>query len=120
MRGATQVDFRVLFERAPGLYLVLDRHFFIIAASDEYLHATMLKREDIVGQHLFDVIPDGDEEPVIVDKGTVHGLRRSLECVVREGVPKAAGVQKRNVRGPNGEAIERYWKLLNTPVAGAD
>ncbi len=34
-------DFRVLFESAPGLYLVLSPALTIIAASDAYLHATM-------------------------------------------------------------------------------
>src|SRR5437867_1495428 len=38
-------DFRVLFESAPGLYLVLSADLKIVAASDAYLRATMTKRE---------------------------------------------------------------------------
>lgn len=37
------VDFQVLFESVPGLYLVLDRHLNIIALSEAYLRATMTK-----------------------------------------------------------------------------
>ena len=47
-----QPDFRVLFESAPGLYLVLlpDPDFTIVAVSDGYLAATMTKREEILGR----------------------------------------------------------------------
>ena len=37
-------DFRVLFESAPGLYLVLTPDFKIVAASDAYLRATITAR----------------------------------------------------------------------------
>ena len=39
--GMTSPDFRLLFESAPGLYLVLDCDFQIVAVSDAYLAATM-------------------------------------------------------------------------------
>src|SRR5271157_1311716 len=42
-------DFRKLFEAAPGLFLVLDPEFRIVAASDEYLRATMTTRRKILG-----------------------------------------------------------------------
>ena len=50
-------DFRVLFESAPGLYLVLTDQFRIAAASDAYLRATMTRREDLVGRSIFDAFP---------------------------------------------------------------
>ena len=34
------LDFRLLFEAAPGAYLVLDPEFRILAATDAYLRAT--------------------------------------------------------------------------------
>ena len=43
------VDFRALFESAPGLYLVLTPALAIAAVSDAYLQATRTKREDILG-----------------------------------------------------------------------
>ena len=53
-----QVDFRALFEAAPGLYLVLDPDLRIVAASDAYLQATMTRRGEIMGRGIFDVFPD--------------------------------------------------------------
>ena len=68
-------DFRTLFESAPGLYLVLTPDLTIVAASDAYLHATMTKREDIVGRKLFDVFPDNPDDPQATG---VRNLRASL------------------------------------------
>lgn len=50
-------DFKVLFQSAPGLYLVLTPDLTIVAASDAYLAATKTVREEIVGRKLFDVSP---------------------------------------------------------------
>ena len=43
-------DFRMLFESAPGLYLVLDTNLTIIAVSNAYACATMTVREQIMGK----------------------------------------------------------------------
>jgi hypothetical protein len=48
-------DFKVLFESAPGLYLVLTPELEIVGASAAYLSATMTKREDVLGRGIFDV-----------------------------------------------------------------
>jgi hypothetical protein len=50
-----QVDFKILFESAPGLYLIVDAHFTILAVSDAYLLATMTERQQITGKNLFEV-----------------------------------------------------------------
>src|SRR5258705_1875328 len=117
MGDAVQTDFRVLFEKTPGLYLALDPHFFILAATDNYLRATMTRREDIVGQHLFDVFPDnpGDAEAT-----GVRNLRSSLERALRDRVPDSMAVQKYDIRRAGGEFEERYWSPVNTPIIGAD
>ena len=51
--ASSHPDYRALFESTPGLYLVLDRDFTIVAASDAYLRATMTSREGIVGRGIF-------------------------------------------------------------------
>jgi PAS domain S-box-containing protein len=110
-------DFRLLFEKSPALYLVLDPQFFIVAASDNYLRATMTRRENIVGQHLFDVFPDNPQD--VRATGT-RNLRSSLERVLRERVPDSMAVQRYDIRRPTGEFEERYWSPVNTPILGAD
>ena len=104
-------DFRVFFEKAPGLYLILDPHFFIVAASDAYLRATRMRRADIVGQHFFDVFPDDPE-----NRTGLRNLRASLERAARERVPDSMDAQRYDIRGSSGPLEERYWSSINTPL----
>src|SRR5262249_16803376 len=93
-------DFRALFESAPGLYLVLDPHLRIVAASDAYLRATMTKREEILGRGIFEVFPDnpGDEGAT-----GVRNLSASLKRVLQNRVTDALAVQKYDIRRPEAE-----------------
>jgi signal transduction histidine kinase len=109
-------DYRVLFESAPGLYLVLTPKLRIVAASDAYLRATMTRREDILGRYLFDVFPDNPDDS---EASGVRNLRASLERVLATGAPDAMAVQKYDIRRPateGGGFEERYWSPVNSPV----
>ncbi len=110
------LDFRVLFESAPGLYLVLTPDLSIIAASDAYLKATMTKREEILGRGLFEVFPDNPEDPSAT--GTSN-LRASLGRVLANRAADAMALQKYDIRRPESEGggfEERYWSPVNSPV----
>jgi PAS domain S-box-containing protein len=104
------VDFRTLFERAPGLYLVLDRELRIVAVSDAYLTATGTAREAILGRGILDVFPDDPEAT------GVSILRRSLELVRDRGEADTMAVRKYDVRRPGGDFEERSWSLQNSPL----
>lgn len=111
-----QPDFRTLFESAPGSYLVLTPALVIVAVSDAYLRATMTRREEILGRHLFDVFPDNPHDATATG---VSNLRASLTQVLQHRVPDAMTVQKYDIRRPDtegGEFEERYWSPINTPV----
>lgn len=109
-------DFRRLFEAVPGLYLVLDPVLCIVAVSDAYARATLTRRAEIVGRHLFDVFPDNPDDPLA---DGVRNLNASLQRVLAGRVADAMPVQKYDVRradGSGGGFEERHWKPLNTPV----
>jgi signal transduction histidine kinase len=111
-------DFRVLFESAPGLYLVLTPDFKIVAASDAYLRATMTKREGVLGRGIFEVFPDNPDDPTATG---VRNLGASLENVLRLRAADAMAVQKYDIRRPEAEGggfEERYWSPVNSPVFG--
>ena len=113
-------DFQVLFESAPGLYLVLTPALTIVAVSDAYLKATMTKREEILGRGLFEVFPDNPDDPAATG---VRNLRVSLDRVLTHRVPDTMAVQKYDIRRPESEGggfEERYWSPVNSPVLGAD
>ncbi len=111
-----EVDFRALFEGAPGLYLALDPGLEIVAVSDAYAKATMTERGALVGQHLFIAFPDNPDDPAAEG---VANLRASLERVCRDRVIDVMPVQKYDIRCPDGTFEERYWSPVNTPVLTA-
>jgi PAS domain S-box-containing protein len=114
--SAESLDFRSLFESAPGLFLVLDPNFTIVAVSDAYLRATLTRREDIVGRDIFDVFPDNPTDPTATG---VRNLRSSLTRVRENGMVDTMAVQKYDIRRPDSEGggfEERYWSPVNSPV----
>jgi PAS domain S-box-containing protein len=116
---AGQLDFRVLFESIPGLYLVLTPDFTIVAASNGYLRATMTDRKAILGRNIFDVFPDNPDDPTATG---VRNLRESLERVLRNRTPDAMAVQKYDIRrhADGGGFEERFWSSVNSPLFGED
>src|SRR5262245_9560746 len=105
------LDFRRLFESAPGLYLVMSADLTIQAASDAYLRATMTDREHIIGRGLFEVFPEN------------RNLRASLDRVRQHRVPDAMAVQQYDIGHPESEGGRfevRFWSPLNTPVFDDD
>lgn len=109
-------DFRLLFESAPGLFLVLAPDLTIVAVNDGYLRATMTERREIVGRNIFDVFPDNPDDP---DATGERNLRASLERVLRDGVTDVMATQKYDIRRPDvdGGGFEvRYWGPVNSPV----
>ena len=113
------IDYQALFESAPQLNMVLTPDYFILAATDAYLKATMTRREDIVGRYLFEVFPDNPDD--LTATGTTN-LRESLETVVRTRAPHMMAVQKYDIRSTSkagGAFEERYWTPVNSPVFDA-
>jgi len=111
-------DFRVLFESAPGLYLVLTPDLKIVAVSDAYLRATMTRRDHILGKEVFEVFPDNPDDP---SADGARNLRASLERVLFGRIPDAMPIQKYDIRKPvdeGGGFEERYWSPFNSPVFG--
>jgi len=111
-----QPNFRLLFENAPGLFLVLTPELTIVAVSNGYLRATMTKREDILGKGLFEVFPDNPDDQLATG---VHNLHSSLKRVISLKKPDAMAVQKYDIRRPESEGggfEERFWSPLNSPV----
>ncbi len=112
-------DFKVLFESVPGLYLVLDPDFTIIAVSEAYLRATKTRREEILGRGLFEVFPDNPDDASATG---VSNLRASLNRVLANRVPDSMAVQKYDIRRPESEGggfEERFWSPVNSPVISA-
>ncbi|MFT3709865.1 MAG: ATP-binding protein [Archangium sp.] len=113
--GTEALDFRLLFESAPGLFLVLkpDAKFSIVAVSQAYLDATLTKREQIMNRGLFEVFPDDPNDP---KADGVRNLRASLNRVVANKRADSMAVQKYSIERADGTFEERHWSPRNFPV----
>ena len=87
--SSAQPGFQALFQSTPGLYLVLAPDLTIVAVTDAYLHATMTKREDILGRGVFEVFPDNPNDPSATG---VRNLRTSLQRVLQDKTSDAMAV----------------------------
>ncbi|TGL58982.1 hybrid sensor histidine kinase/response regulator [Leptospira sarikeiensis] len=109
-------DFRVLFESAPSLFLVLSPELKIVAVSDGYLKATLTERDKILGRGIFDVFPDNPDDP---EATGVSNLRNSLLRALETKAQDTMAVQKYDVRRPEqdgGGFTVKYWSPINVPV----
>jgi signal transduction histidine kinase len=112
-------DYRLLFEAAPGPYLILTPDLVIAAVNEAYLRATMTKRDEIVGRGLFEVFPDNPDDPAATG---VRNLRVSLDRVRERRAADTMAVQKYDIRRPEsagGGFEERFWSPTNVPVFDA-
>jgi PAS domain-containing protein len=113
----SRVDFQRLFDALPGIHLVVTAtpDHVMVAANNERCRATMTRREDVIGQRLFDVFPDNPGDP---RANGVGNLRASLGRVVATGKADRMPMQRYDIRRPDGIFEERWWQSLNAPVSG--
>lgn len=112
----TKSDLLTIFRSAPDLYLILNPQLEIIDASDAYIKATLVKRKDILGRHIFDVFPDNPDDKHAT--GT-NNLGHSLQQVLKSKLADAMAVQQYDVRRSEDKSNRfevRYWSPVNIPV----
>lgn len=105
-----------IFDATPAPYLVMSPDFTIVAVNDAYLHATLTRREEIIGRHMFEVFPDNPQDP---SAQGVAALTASLQRVLETRAADTMPVQKYDIRKPaeqGGGFDERYWSPVNSPV----
>jgi PAS domain S-box-containing protein len=110
-------DYRDVFRASPGILLLLTPDFLMVDASDARLKATGTRREDIVGQPLFDVFPDNPDNEEAVGR---KNLETSLNIVLETKQPHRMALQRYDLVLPDGGFEERYWRPLNAPLLGPD
>jgi signal transduction histidine kinase/CheY-like chemotaxis protein len=103
------MDFKSLFEAAPGSYLVLDPDLVIVAVSDAYLRDTMTSREEILGRGLFEVFPDIPDDPEATGEGNLRASLHSEELQEANRRLRAADQAK-------SEYLSRMSHELRTPL----
>lgn len=117
VRPAGQVDFELVFHLLPGLCLVLDPAFTILAQNAEHARATLSEGRNVVGQNLFAVFPDNPNHSAADGVATV---RASLLKVLKTRLPDAMPLICYDVKPARGPYQVRWWQITNTPILGED
>jgi PAS domain-containing protein len=115
--NAAQLDFALIFHSMPGMCLILDSGFTILAQNDEHARTTLSAAKDVVGKNLFAVFPDNPDH---YSADGVSVVRSSLLKVLKTRQPDAMPVIRYDVKGQRGPFQERWWQITNTPVLGDD
>ncbi|MCT7356090.1 SpoIIE family protein phosphatase [Streptomyces sp. 15-116A] len=112
------IDFTAFFDATPSPYLVLDADLVIRYVNPAYLTATGRTRDDLVGRHFFDALP---ENPGVLDDEQ-RSPRESLLRVLDTGRPDTLVLQRHDMTSPGrpGEFEERWWSEIHTPLRGPD
>jgi PAS domain S-box-containing protein len=113
MMPTPAINFKLLFEQLPGLFLILTPDFKIVMVSDLYIEASLTTRESIIGHNIFEAFPDNPDDHTA---NGVSNLRASLNYVLQHKQLHAMADQKYDIRRPDGVFEERYWSPQNTPV----
>lgn len=109
------LDFEAIFNATPGLHMVLGPgpEFCLLAVNDSWLTATGATRAQVLGVPIFVAFPERPDMPEI---DGVENVLESLRIVLDTKRPHTMAVQRYDVRDPEGEWQERYWKPVHIPV----
>ena len=110
-------DFALVFDKMPGLCLILDPGFTIIAQNEEHARATQTEGGKIVGQHVFAAFPDNPDHSGAMG---VSQIRASLLKVLKTRQADHLPLLRYDVKPAQGPFQTRYWSVTNVPLLGDD
>jgi len=107
-------DFEQVFQKMPGLCLVLDTGFIIVAQNQEHARETKI---DAVGQLVFAAFPDN---PGHAGAAGVARIRESLLKVLKTRETDHLPMLRYDVKPPGQPFETRNWAVTNIPILGDD
>lgn len=116
-RPIEKVDFELVFNKMPGLCLVLDASFTIVARNEEHARQTFTQDKPVVGQSVFAAFPDNPDHSGAMG---VAQARQSLLKVMKTRQPDVIALIRYDIKAPGGPFQPRYWSVTNTPILGQD
>ena len=111
------LDVLSILNSIPGNHLILlpdAPRFTIVAATDAYVNSTYIKREDVIGQGVFESLTDDPQNP---EATGVKNLSASLHDVLEHKREYRMADQRYDVLNPITDQFElKVWSPLNKPV----
>jgi hypothetical protein len=117
LSSPSQLDYKLVFDLTPGICLILDTAFNIVAQNEEHARATLTTGRNLIGRGVFEVFPDNPN-----DSGAtgVSLVRQSLLRVLKTRKPDVMPIIRYDIQPEMGGFLTRYWSVTNTPVLGPD
>src|ERR1700710_1799855 len=109
---STDVDFKSIFDAMPGMCLVLDPSFKILAQNIDHAVATLSTAQNVIGRNLFEVFPDRDDSGA----SGIAEVRTSLINVLSTRKPDVMAIIRYDVKAASGPFETKYWKISNHPI----
>lgn len=94
----------LLMDPGPGLH--------VVHVNEALARATLVDAGRVCGERLFTAFPDNPRP----EADGVSRLYDSLRIAACTGRPHAMPVQRYDVRAPDGQFFERWWRPVNTPI----
>jgi PAS domain S-box-containing protein len=119
--GSYELDWQdalLIFENIPDLYLILSPNLKVLTASDAYLEAISVSREEVRSMSIEDML----SRYCITDLGDLEAIKANLLAIARTSEPHIIGVQQLSAfrRLSTGTTSHAYWQVSNTPVLDAN
>lgn len=107
------------FASAPEAWMLIDAGpgLTITDINPAWEAMTLVSREEVVGRSLFEVYPENPEDPAADGLSNVYA---SLRTVAATGRPHPLPIQRYDIRGADGEWVERYWQVVTIPIVDGD
>jgi PAS domain S-box-containing protein len=114
---ANPLDVSSILNSIPGNHLILlpdAPRFTIAGATDAYVKSTYIKREEVIGQGVFESLTDDPQNP---EATGVKNLSASLHYVLEHKREHRMADQRYDVLNPKTGQFElKVWSPLNKPV----
>ncbi len=110
-------DLQFILHAIPGEYLILDKDLVIQTASDDYLAVTGTRREEIVGNFVFDIFPDNPQLPGVKQ---AENLKASMQEVLKSRKANRIFGLRYDIPKPDGTFDQRFWDIVDTPIINND
>ena len=110
-------DYRLAFDHMPGMCLVLDPSFRIVAQNAFHARETLSENRNVIGMGLFEAFPDNPNDR---NAAGVRAVRESLLKVLKTRQTDVMPIVRYDVEPELGKFQTRYWAITNTPILGED
>jgi PAS domain S-box-containing protein len=109
------IDFKAAFEALPGICALIQvdaPRFTILSVTEEFIQASGIRKEELVGKGHFEPFPKNPDDPYFSGEAN---LRASYAYVLANKKTHQLPVQRYDIPTNAGFA-EHYWSISNKPV----